>query len=104
LTATGPAKFGDLELQGLKVTRRPWPDINLYFDKDGLLRRASYRAREAGVSVDKDMICDGHKEMSGLKMPTRLSVHIQKREVLSWSEMEFSFPDKIDPKTFEKPK
>jgi hypothetical protein len=29
---------------------------------------------------------------------------IQGREVAEWTEIEYAFPDKLDPKTFEKPR
>jgi hypothetical protein len=104
LAYAGEDKHKDIPLQGLKITRRPWPDITLYFDKDGLLRKMTYRSRDTGVNLTKEMIFDGHKEVSGLKMPTKQSIIVQNKESFTWTEMEYAFPDRIDPKTFQKPK
>jgi hypothetical protein len=63
-----------------------------------------YRSREAGVVLTKEKFYDGHKEVGGLKVPGRETTIVQGREVYSWTEMEYAFLDKIDPKAFEKPR
>jgi hypothetical protein len=104
LATAGRAKVGNDAVVGLKVSRRPFQDVILYFDeKTGLLRKMSYRAREAGVNLNKEMIYDGHKEQGGLILPTKQSTLIQGREIYAWTSMEYSFPDKLDGKSFEKP-
>jgi hypothetical protein len=104
LTYAGKSKLNDQPVLGLKVSRRPWPDITLYFDeKTSLLRKMAYRSREAGVLLNKEFLYDGYKEVNGLMVATKHRTIIQGREIANWTEVEYAFPDKIDPKTFEKP-
>jgi hypothetical protein len=104
LAAVGRSKVGNDAVVGLKVSRRPWPDVVLWFDANThLLRRMNYRSREAGAMLNKEMIYGGHKEISGLKVPTTHTTIVQGREVYSWLEMEYAFPDRLDVKTFAKP-
>jgi len=105
LAAAGRAKVDEVPVVGLKVSRRPWPDITLYFDeKSGLLRKMAYRSRENGVFMNKEFVYDGHKDIGGLVVPTKERMSIQGREVAEWTEVEYAFPDKLDPKIFDKPK
>jgi hypothetical protein len=104
LSAGGTSKVGDDAVVGLKVSRRAYPDVVLYFDeKSGVLRKMTYRSRDAGVTSNKEMIYEGHKEAHGLTLPTRQTTLVQGREIYSWVAMEYGFPEKLDPKTFEKP-
>jgi hypothetical protein len=104
LALAGRGKVGDTPVLGLKVSRRPWPDITLYFDeKTGLLRKMAYRSREVGVFVDKEFLYEGHKDVDGLKLPTKQIIRVGGTEIADWKEIEYSFPDKIDAKKFEKP-
>lgn len=104
LTVLPKDKVGDQPVVGLKLTRRPWPDVTLYFDeKSHLLRKMAYRSRDAGVVMEKEMIYDGHKEFGGVKLPTRQTTLVKGREISQWTEMEYTTPDTIDAKAFAKP-
>lgn len=104
LTVASPSKVNGEVVLGLKITRRSWPDVTLYFDsKSALLRKMAYKAREAGVTANKEFIYDGHKDFKGLMLPTKQSLMIGNREVFVWNEIEYDFPEKIEPKLFEKP-
>lgn len=104
LSAGGTAKVGDKPVIGLRVSRRPWPEVTLYFDeKTGLLRKMTYRSRDAGVSTTKEMIYDDHKDFGGLMLPTKQTTIVQGREHYNWTDMEYAMPEKIEPKLFEKP-
>jgi hypothetical protein len=104
LAAVGRGKVNGEAVVGLKVSRRPWPDITLWFDeRTGLLRKMAYRSRESGAILNKEMIYGGHKEVAGLMVPTTHTTLVDRKEVYTWTEMEYAFPDKIDSKTFAKP-
>jgi hypothetical protein len=104
LSTAAPAKVNGDPAVALKVTRRSFPDITLYFDeKTGLLHKMAYRAREAGVTLSKEMIYEGHKNVNGLMLPSKQTILIQGREAFAYGELEYAFPDKIEPKLFEKP-
>jgi len=103
LSAAGRAKVGDDPVLGLKVSRRPWQDVTLYFhEKTGLLRKMTYRSRDSGATTTKDVTYDGHKLNGGLMLPTRQTTTIDGKELYTWTEMEYAFPGKLDPKLFEK--
>lgn len=105
LAPAGRTRAGPSPLVGLKVVRRPWPEVTLWFDeKTGLLRKMTYKSREAGATLNKEMTYDGHKEASGLMVPTKHTVSIQGRPVYNWEGLEYSFPERIDPAVFAKPK
>jgi hypothetical protein len=104
LTPAGRSKVSGDPVAGLKVSRRPWPDITLYFDeKTNLLRKMTWRSRQSGVMLTKEMLFGGHKEVGGLMLPTKQATWVDGREIYTYTEMEFGFPDKIDTSTFQKP-
>jgi hypothetical protein len=104
LTLAGRSKVNGDPVVGLKVARRPWPEITLYFDeKTYLLRKMTYRSRQSGLVLTKDIHFDGHKDVGGLMLPTKQATWVDGREIYSWSEMVFGFPDKIDAALFQKP-
>jgi len=59
--------------------------------------------KENGVVMTKEMVYGGHKEAGGLTLPTSQTTIVQGKEVYTWTEMTYGFPDKMDGKTFEKP-
>lgn len=100
----GRAKVGGDPVVGLKLSRRPFRDVTLYFDeRTHLLRKMSYHSREGGVVSSKDMLYGGHKEIAGLTVPTTQTTFVDGKKVYNWTEMTFEFPDKLDVQTFEKP-
>ena len=104
LAAAGKSRVGGDAVAGLTVSRRPWPDVTLWFDeRTGLLRKMAYRSRESGAVLNKEMIYGGHKEVNGLMVPTTHTTIVDRKEVYTWKEMEYAFPEKLDPATFAKP-
>jgi hypothetical protein len=104
LSSAPPSKVNGELVLGLRVSRRSWPEITLYFDaKTSLLRKMAYRAREAGVTANKEFIYDAHKEIKGVMLPTKQTLLIANREVFSWTDVEYDFPEKLESKLFEKP-
>jgi hypothetical protein len=105
LSAAGRDKVDSAPVVGLKVSRRPWPEVTLWFgEKSGLLRKAAYQSREAGALLSKELIYDGHKDVGGLMVPTKHTMRVNHRDVYLWTDMEYAFPDRIDPAEFAKPK
>jgi len=104
LSLAGRSKLGGDPVVGLRLSRRPFPEVSLYFDeKTYLLRKMTYKGRENGVIVSKEMVFGGYKEVGGLMLPTTQSTRAQGEEKYNLAEIEFTFPDSLDPKTFEKP-
>jgi hypothetical protein len=104
LSLAGRSKVGDDPVVGLKVSRRPYPDLTLFFDeKTYLLRKLEYRSRGGGIVLQKEMFFSGHKDVGGLMLPTRLITAAQGKEMCNWTEVEYGFPDVIEKKEFQKP-
>lgn len=98
------SKVGPDPVVSLKLTRRPYPEVTLSFDeKTLLLRKMAYRSRENGVVTLKEMVYSNHKPTGGLMLPTTQSTYVRGQEVYTWKEMTFTFPDRLDAKTFERP-
>ena len=89
---------------GVKISRRGWPDVWYYFDCDThLLAKVAYRDKEAGVEVQKDMEFGEYKEFDGLKMPTKMVERRDRKPVFELEVAELTFPKEFDKKLFEKP-
>lgn len=98
------AKVNGEPVVGLVITRRPWPPVTLYFDeKTAFLRRAVIKSRDGAVVTTKQLTFDAHKSIGGVMLPTKQITVVEGREMFNWTEIEYTFPDKIDPKVFEKP-
>jgi hypothetical protein len=97
------SKVGEDPVVSLKLSRRPYPEIMLYFDeKTHLLRKMAYRSRQAGVTKYREFVYDGHKLVGGLMLPTTQTTYVADKEAYKWDEMTFEFPDKLDGRTFDK--
>ena len=97
------AKVGVDSVVSLKLSRRPYPDVTLYFDeKSHLLRKMAYRSRQAGLTKSREFVYDGHKLVGGLMLPTTQTTYVDRKEAYKWDEMTFEFPDKLDGRTFER--
>ena len=104
VSLSGRSKVGDTPVVGLKLSRRPYPDVTLLFDeKTYHLRKMSYRGRENGVVMTKEMVYGGHKQVGGLTLPTTQTTFVDGKAIYTWTEMNFAFPDRLDGKTFDKP-
>ena len=104
LSLAAPTKINGVPVVGLKVSRRSFPTVTLYFDqKTLLLRKMEYRNRNAGVNLKMEMFYDGHKDFGGLMLPTKQNTVIQGKKLFDWSEITYTFPEKIESKIFEKP-
>ena len=104
LSLGGRSKVDGEPVVGLKLSRRPFPEVSLYFDeKTYLLRKMAYKGRENGVIVSKEMVFGGHKEVGGLMLPTTQSTRAQGEEKYNLAEIEFTFPVQLDLRTFDKP-
>lgn len=98
------SKVGPDPVVSLKLSRRPYPEVTLFFDeKSHVLRKMSYRSRQNGVMLLKEMVYAEHKQVGGLMLPTKQTTFVPGKEVYKWDEMTFEFPDKLDGNTFDKP-
>jgi hypothetical protein len=98
------AKVNDREAAVVKVSRKDYPDVRLYFDKkSGLLVKIARRGTEAGVPVNKEYFYSDHKDYDGAKMPGKELITMNGRKL---SEVKFTSCKSLDSvadKTFDKP-
>jgi hypothetical protein len=106
IKAIGEAKVNKHDTVGVKVTRKDYPDVSLYFDKkDGLLVKSSFRTKspeQKFKEVTQDNYYSNFREVDGAKLPTKMVI---KRDDKLFVEEEVSDykAGKVNPKVFSRP-
>jgi hypothetical protein len=104
LTTLPKTRVGGDSALGIKVVRKGYPELRLYFlERSGLLARIEREAREAGLKVDKEYLYSGYKVFDGVKLPTSHTELINGKKFTEFTSSDVSFPARIDEKTFAKP-
>ena len=105
LTPLADAKVGERETAVIKVARKDYPDVRMFFDKKtGLLVKIARRATEAGLTIPKEYQYSEHKEFDGVKMPTKEVITLNGNTKLSEVQFRnYKVLSDIDAKTFDKP-
>jgi hypothetical protein len=97
-------KVGDKPAVGVKVKRKDYPDVALYFDKaSGLLVKADRKGREAGLLVRKEYYYKEHKAFDGVTLPTREEVWIEGRKFNDATGVTWKFLKSVNDDVFRKP-
>jgi outer membrane lipoprotein-sorting protein len=103
----GTDKVGDREALVVEVSRKDYPTVKLYFDKQNqLLIRSEYRVKAADLEfkeVVMDTIYSDFRDLQGARIPHKASV---KRDGQRFVEAEFNDLKAVaahDAKVFEKP-
>jgi hypothetical protein len=98
------AKVNDLEAAVVKVSRKDYPDVRLYFDKkSGLLVKIGRRGSEAGVPINKAYLYSDHKDYDGVKMPGKELITMNGSKLSEVKFTNYKSLDSIAEKTFDKP-
>jgi hypothetical protein len=106
LTPLGELKINDRAAVGLKVTRKGWPDVDLFFDKETHLPvKLETRLKETkdGPDVAHILTFGEYKENDGVKYFSRLTIHRDETLILDMEVTELKRLDKIDDGRFAKP-
>jgi hypothetical protein len=104
LAPLAEVKIGEVPAVGVKVTRKGYPDVKLYFDKKtGLLAKAERKGKEAGIDTTKEYFFGEPKDYGGLMLPTRFVEKSNGKKVAEWTISSYKFPGRIDAKEFAKP-
>jgi outer membrane lipoprotein-sorting protein len=105
LTPLADAKVGDREAAVVKVARKDYPDVRLFFDKKtGLLVKIARRSTESGLTIPKEYTYSEHKEFDGVKMPTKEVITFNGNTKMSEVQFRnYKVLSDIDAKTFDKP-
>ena len=86
---------------GVKVAHKGHGDVMLYFDKrSGLLVKTARRAKEAGLSLDKEYHYSAHKLFEGVYLPNKYVELVNGRKFVEVAEISYRFLRSIDESTF----
>jgi hypothetical protein len=105
---TGPeAKVGDHPAQAVKVSRKDYPDVTLYFDKKThLLTRCEWRtpsSEKNNMIVTQDVYYENYKDIQGAKVPTKILVKHDGQRYLEAELKDIRAGEKLDDSLFKKP-
>src|SRR5262249_42761303 len=107
LTPVGEVKVGDHDAVGVKVARKGYREVNLFFDKKtALLVKAetTIKVPESGKEVSQEWLFDGYKETDGVKYPTRGKILGDgKTYVRIVKPRELNPEEKLEDPVFDKP-
>jgi len=108
LSPLGEAKVGGRDAVGIRVERKGYRDLSLFFDKKShLLVKSERRAKDLAGGDDKEFTEEtfykDYKKVDGVQVPHRV---VQKRDGKDYLEAEVSgvkIVEKLDDNTFAKP-
>lgn len=107
LAPVGETRIGEHDAVGMKVTRKDWREINLYFDKKtGLLLKAEsiVTAADTGQEVSQEWFFDDYKKTEGIKYPAKIKIQRDGKKYVNVEETtEFKPAEKLDDSEFAKP-
>jgi hypothetical protein len=107
LKPAGEIKMDNLTAVGVQITHAGHRDLTLYFDKDtGLVVKMARKVKDLEGSkeeVTQESFLSNHKEIDGVKVPTKLVVKRQGKLYLEAEIEEAKLVGKLDAKMFAKP-
>lgn len=104
--------LGEIEIDrkkavGMLVTRKDYPDVNLYFDKEsGLLQKAEFRTVDAAMGnqeITQEMFFSDYKKVDGLMAPHKFKIKRDGKDFLEGEVSNIQTFDKLPANTFDKP-
>ena len=104
--AAGEEKIGEKPAAVVKVTGPDGKDFKLYFDKDSGLpvKMLAHVAGFVGDEFDQETTFSDYKEIDGIKKAMKVDSKRDGEKFFNMQVTEFKVLDKVDDKTFEKPK
>jgi hypothetical protein len=105
LSPLGEAKVEGRDAVGVRVTRQGEPDVSLYFDKkDHLLIKTESRGLDPTLQeVNQEKIFLNHKEIDGMRVPTRILVNNDGKRFLEMEVTEIRLLESLDASIFVQP-
>jgi hypothetical protein len=107
LTPLPEVKVDDRPAVGLKITREGHREVRLYFDKQtNLLVKSQMRVKAeemGGKEVNQEAYYSDHKDISGLKVPTKVVVKREGELYVDGESSDVKLLEKLDNKVFDKP-
>jgi zinc protease len=104
LTPLPPAKIGGRPASGIKVERKPFPAIELYFDDDTkLLVKMQRKTKQGGIDVRKESYFSEFKEVEGVRLPFHIVETLNDKKFSDLKVDSYKLLEKADDKLFGKP-
>jgi hypothetical protein len=105
LATLGDVKVGDKPAIGIRVSRKGFRDVNLYFDKKTLLlARAEYRAKDdEGNEVTQATYYSDYEDVSGVKVAHRIRIKRDDKDYLDARITDGALEEKLSDDTFAEP-
>ena len=106
LASLGATKIDKTAAYGIKIARKGYPDIDLYFAKDtGLPLQAEVKVKETkdGADVKHTFQFRDYKESDGVKHFTKIVMRRDDKEAMTMDLTEVKRLEKLEAKLFDKP-
>jgi hypothetical protein len=106
VVAAGEVKVGTKAAAGVRVARKGYRDVNLYFDKDnGLLLKSETRSKDptTGEEFTEVKLYDDYKKVNGLMVAHKIEVTRDGKPHAEMELTEVTFSEKLPDATFAKP-
>jgi hypothetical protein len=107
LSPVGEVKIGKRDAVGMKVTRKGYRDINLYFDKKtGMLLKTEtfIKDPDAGKEVSEHWFFQEYKKVEGIQLPAKVKIERDGKKYVDVEETtEIKPEEKVQDSEFDKP-
>jgi hypothetical protein len=106
LAKVADIKVGANDAAGIKVSRKDYPDVNLYFDKKtGLLVQRTMKVKDmqSGDQVEEVVVYDDYKDADGIKYAAKGTISRGGKKYVEVEVLEVKHSEKLDDKLFAKP-
>src|SRR5579875_2821530 len=107
LSPLGEGKVGSRPAIGVRVERKGYRDVNLFFDKDkSLLLKMETRGKDVmqgGQEYTSTTLYDDYKKVEGIMVPHKVTIERDGKPYVDAEVTEAKIAEKIDDNVFEKP-
>ncbi len=107
LSALGEVKVGDHPGIGVRVQRKGYRDVNLFFDKDKyLLLKMETRGKDAmqgGQEFTSTYLYEDYKKVDGMMVPYKTTVQRDGKPLVEGEVTDVKLSEKLDDSLFTKP-
>jgi outer membrane lipoprotein-sorting protein len=107
LSALGEVKVGERPALGIRVQRKGYRDVNLFFDKEkSLLLKMETRGKDlmqGGEEYTATTLYGDYKKVEGIMVPHKFTLKRDGKPFVDSETLEVKVAEKLDDSVFEKP-
>ena len=106
LSGLGEMKVGDRPAIGVRVERKDYRDVNLFFDKEkGLLLKSESRGKDAmsGQEYTGETFYEDYKKVDDMMVAHKVTIKRDKKVFVEGETTSVKYSEKLDDKVFDKP-